>query len=89
MDRLHPQERAESIFTRIELEILQRARATRGMPAAKTVADALSLLARLGGHLKNNGPPGWMTLGQGYQKLLMLRMGWELAQESIERCDQS
>lgn len=83
MDRLHPQEPAESVFTRVELEILQRARATRGMPEAKTVADALLLLARLGGHLSSNGPPGWITLGQGYEKLLMLRMGWELAQESL------
>jgi hypothetical protein len=83
-DRLHPDEPAHTVFTEVELEILHRARATRGMPKAKTVSDALLLLARLGGHLKNNGPPGWMTLGQGYQELLLLRLGWEMAINSLE-----
>lgn len=84
MGRLQPDRPAKAIFTNTELEILHRARATKGMAEAKTVGDALLLLARLGGHLKNNGPPGWITLGQGYEKLLLLRMGWHLAMSSLE-----
>ena len=37
--------------------------------------------------IKNNGPPGWQTLSWGYEKLLTLRLGWEMALAS--RCDQS
>jgi hypothetical protein len=37
-------------------------------------------LARMGGHLKHNGPPGWVILGRGFEKLLSLRKGWEMAQ---------
>lgn len=89
MDRLHPDEPATALFTETELEILHRAPATRGIAKAKTVADAFLLLARLGGHLKNNGPPGWMTLGRGYEELLLLRAGWEMAMNSLKRYDQS
>jgi len=38
--------------------------------------------------MKNNGAPGWMTLGRGYEKLLLLRAGWQLAMEHFEKCDQ-
>lgn len=84
MDRLRPDEPAETLFSPSELEILHRAPATRGMAKAKTVSDAILLLARLGGHLKNNGPPGWITLGQGYEKLLLIQFGWQLAMSSRE-----
>lgn len=42
-------------------------------------ADAYQALARLGGHLKSNGPPGWMVLGRAYEKLLILEVGWMAA----------
>lgn len=34
-----------------------------------TVGDVLFAVARLGGHLKNNGPPGWLTLSRGFEVL--------------------
>ena len=80
--RLAPNARATRVFSKLELELLSRAPATRGCTTPKTVADALALLARLGGHLKSNGAPGWHTLGRGYEKLLLLRIGWQLAMEA-------
>lgn len=41
-----------------------------------SLKQALWAIASLGGHLKRNGPPGWSTLGKGYQKLLAYRIGW-------------
>jgi hypothetical protein len=82
LTRQSPKRRATWAFSTLELELLSRAAATRGRPRPKNVSDALTLLARLGGHLKNNGPPGWQTLARGYEKLLLLRMGWQLAIES-------
>ena len=35
----------------------------------QTARDALLAMARLGGHLSQNGEPGWQTLGRGYEKL--------------------
>jgi hypothetical protein len=89
MHRIHPTAPARAVFTKIELEVLARSPATQGMPKPKTVADAILLLARLGGHLKNNGAPGWMTLGRGYEKLLLLHIGWQMALQALGRCDQS
>jgi hypothetical protein len=80
--RQAPHGRATRAFSNIELQLLSRAPATRGCPPPKSISDALALLARLGGHLKSNGPPGWHTLGRGYEKLLLLRIGWELATDS-------
>jgi len=83
MDRTRSTQPARAVFAKSELDVLARAPATQGMPPAKTVSDAILLLARLGGHIKNNGNPGWMTLGRGYEKLLLLRLGWDMALQSI------
>ena len=41
-----------------------------------TAKDALWAIASLGGHIKNNGPPGWLTLGRGFEDLEMFEAGW-------------
>jgi transposase-like protein/DDE family transposase len=87
LERLDPTAPASSVFSRTDLEIMQRAPSNRSLSPPATVADALLHIARLGGHLKNNGRPGWQTLSWGYEKLLTLRLGWELA--LAEKCDQS
>jgi IS4 transposase len=53
-----------------------------------TLREALRAVARLGGHLKQNGPPGWLVLGRGMQKLLWMEAGWAAA-EHARICDQS
>ena len=53
------------------------------MPPNATAQDALLAVAALGGHIRNNGPPGWLVLGRGYDSLLLLQMGWQ----ARERCD--
>jgi hypothetical protein len=70
---------AHRAFSETELHIMANAPSNRNLQPPRSVADALKHLARLGGHIKNNGPPGWQTLGWGYEKLLTLRLGWEMA----------
>jgi hypothetical protein len=41
-----------------------------------SVRDALLAIARIGGHLKRNGDPGWITLGRGIEKLLAYEAGY-------------
>jgi hypothetical protein len=55
------------------------------LPPQPTVRDLLLGIARLGGHLKRNGDPGWITLGRGMDQLVRARSIWALA----KRCDQS
>jgi hypothetical protein len=46
---------------------------------AATAREAMLAIARLGGHLSNNGEPGWQVLGRGLEALLLIELGWELA----------
>ena len=41
--------------------------------------------AALGGHIKNNGDPGWIVLGRGFTRLAEAEVVWQLAREE---CDQ-
>ncbi len=50
-----------------------------------TLGDAKRELAKLGGHIKYNGPPGWMSLARGYDELLSMEAGWLAARDAI--CD--
>jgi hypothetical protein len=44
---------------------------TTGKPVRVTKArEVLPLIAKLGGHIKNNGDPGWRVLSRGWKRLL-------------------
>ncbi len=49
-----------------------------------TVREAMFAIAGLGGHLRRNGEPGWLTLARGFRELLVMEAGW-----LTPRCDQS
>jgi hypothetical protein len=61
-----------------EITVLRRAARTP-LPRVLTARDAMLGIALLGGHLPNNGDPGWLVLGRGYQDLLMMVAGYRLA----------
>lgn len=92
LSRSHPDQTPSNFFTVLELKLMMLDESTRGLPKPKTLADAATLVARLGGHIKNNGPPGWEVLNRGYQYLLTLLTGWEMAtdfKKSRKKSDQS
>jgi hypothetical protein len=57
-------------------------------PANPTIADVMKGIARLGGHHKSNGPPGWQLLWFGFQDLLTWTAGF-IAGRSTTSCDHS
>ncbi len=61
--------------------------ASKTLPASPTRRDVLMAVAALGGHIKNNGDPGWQVLARGYDDLLLLERGYALA--TRKNCDQS
>lgn len=79
MSRAMPDEPATRCFSKRQLKVLTLA--SKKVKKAPTVRHALLAVARLGGHLKRNGEPGWQTLGRGYLELLALERGYLLAQE--------
>ncbi len=71
-------EPGEVLLSPVQLKLLKAK--IKKLPARPTVRQALLAIAGMGGHLKNNGDPGWRTLSKGWAKLLALEEGYELAQ---------
>lgn len=60
---------AEDVLSNEQLVCL-RLLTPKGLAKAPTVREALLRIAALGGHIKNNGEPGWRTLSRGWSELL-------------------
>ena len=67
----------EPVLTKIQMHVLRR-KLNVTLPPAPSVREVLLAIARLGGHLKSNGDPGWLVLGRGYRELLTLEQGFGL-----------
>jgi hypothetical protein len=76
--RSTPDEPASAQLSTLKLRVLQRHPKVRLADNA-SVTEAMLAVARLGGHIRNNGEPGWIVLGRGYEKLLLLEEGARLA----------
>jgi len=90
--RYAPKLDAEAVLSREHVELLCMLRVSRtsGPCVALQAGDALYELARLGGHIPNNGPPGWLVLQRGIDALRNVQRGWSFRHLDIgERCDQS
>lgn len=71
---------ASDVLGREELEVLQAGRPSKSKKSsALTVRDALLLIARMGGHFRSNGDPGWLVLLRGMVKLREQVFGFRLA----------
>lgn len=53
------------------------------LPTRPTVREVMLGIAALGGHIANNGSPGWIVLGRGLTRLLDAEVGWQLAREEM------
>jgi hypothetical protein len=80
-----PAQSASSLFSQDELALLRAVSRRVQLSSTPTVTDALFAIAGLGGHLKRNGPPGWMTLSRGYVALLNAGVGWLAARQAGEK----
>ena len=78
LSRLQDDVPAEAVLSPLKLKLLRLHKDTRDMPCS-TVREAMLAIARLGGHIKNNGDPGWIVLGRGFDDLLLLEHGATLA----------
>lgn len=78
---------ATDVFTDSQLRLLRALleKRRRHLAVAPTIRDAMLGIAGLGGHIKNNGDPGWLVLGRGLRRFTEAEEGWNLH----ERSDQS
>jgi hypothetical protein len=80
----HPDCDASMVASEVEIEVVGKA--TRYTGKRMTVKAFVDRVARLGGYLgrKCDGPPGWMTLWRGYQRLRDMLLGIELLREHVD-----
>jgi hypothetical protein len=77
-----PQEPATDYLTAPELTVLRVLSKRVKLGADPTIEEAVLAIAGVGGHLKQNGPPGWKTISLGYHDLRIATLGWQAAQRS-------
>jgi hypothetical protein len=77
-------ERVATSLTPRQIRVLRAVR-RRPLPNHPTSRELMLAVAELGGHIKNNGDPGWIVLGRGFLDLLAYEIGWQ----ARERSDQS
>jgi hypothetical protein len=78
---------ASVLFNREHLKLLRvlAAKRKRPLPASPNMRDAMLAVAAIGGHIRNNGDPGWIVLGRGFRKFLEAQEVWEIARKSNDQ----
>jgi len=84
ISRHAPELPALAVVTPTQLRVLEVAVPKWKWSEQPTAEEACLAIGRLGGHLKQNGPPGWLVLGRGYRKLLDLEAALGLFQQAGE-----
>lgn len=78
--RHSPKAPAQTVLSETQLDVL-RAVAKKPLSDEPTAHEVLMAVARLGGHIKHNGDPGWRVLARGYEKLLAYEIGWNARED--------
>lgn len=88
LGRDDPTRDARDVFTTDQLRLLRAllTKRRRTLAATPTIRDVMLAVAALGGHIKNNGDPGWIVLGRGFRRFSEAEEVWALATQT---CDQS
>lgn len=69
----------KAVVDETQFEVLKQAVPKQRLTDHATARDVMLAIAKLGGHLKSNGDPGWIVLGRGMEHLLTLEEGWRAA----------
>jgi hypothetical protein len=86
LSRSAPDRPASILFD--EDHLLALSAASKGkLPESPTIANALAVVARMGGHLRQNGAPGWRVLWRGMEKLSARAQGWAEARRHFTQAN--
>ena len=82
--RSNPEAPATDVLSPLQITVL-RALGKRKISVHPSAQEALLAVAGMGGHLKRNGPPGWLVLHRGMHKLKAYVDGWSAADRAAGR----
>lgn len=80
--RERPETPATVALTPRQIAILRTTAGGTTLVGTPSTRNALLVVARLGGHLRQNGEPGWLVLTRGMQKLRDMEAGWVAAERA-------
>jgi len=73
---------ATQVFEQDEIDALGALlehKACKPLPKSPTMRDMMLAVAAIGGHITNNGDPGWIVLGRGFEDLVKATLIWRAA----------
>jgi hypothetical protein len=82
LSRHAPSAPASIALTLLQIQALRgylRLRLKQDLPQRPSARQAMLAVAKLGGHISNNGDPGWIVLGRGLDRLLDIELGLAIA----------
>ena len=82
LSRHAPSAPASIALTPLQLQALRgylRLRLKQDLPQRPSAREAMLAIAKMGGHISNNGDPGWIVLGRGLDRLLDIELGLAIA----------
>ncbi len=79
LSRHDPKAPASRVVDPLELRVLRTMAKGVKLPRSPTCRQVTLAIARVGGHLRSNGEPGWLVLGRGMERLLDTTIGWRAA----------
>lgn len=78
-----PKAPAAELLEEDELVVLSKLSVEVKIGVTSTTAQVVAALARLGGHIPQNGRPGWLVIWRGFKKLLDRVEGYRLAKAEM------
>lgn len=79
---------ASEVVDDVQLDVLRFLAPHYRMPTHPKVRDVLFAIAAIGGHIRQNGDPGWLVLGRGFEDFVKAEAIWRAASQ-VRRSDQS
>jgi hypothetical protein len=78
-----PKAPCTTVLSQRQVDVIRASRPDLKLTKRSDARQAMLAVATLGGHLKNNGDPGWMVLGRGLRHVLELESGWVAALHAL------
>ena len=75
---------ALGVLSPLQLRVLRAMAPKAKLSKNPTAEKVLLAIAALGGHIRNNGSPGWLVLARGFQDLLRYVEAWEVFENAGE-----
>jgi hypothetical protein len=76
---------ASAILDEVQLAVLRFLTPNYRIPPHPTVRDVLLAIADIGGHIRQNGDPGWLVLGRGFEDFTKAEAVWRAARRATAK----